>query len=235
MSQSSAARSKDSNPRSTRQLLDELDDLMNQMLSLPVEDEPAKAKPAPAFTAPAFTAPAAPALAAPATPALAAPAVAATLTMIEPEEPANSPLPFPPIFRGESVSRNDDVPPPKTPRTERKRKRNVADQIPITRATPPVNEPEAVNVSDEMLVEEPRPPFAPFRRESRPVPPSSASWLTRTLVVWDRGFRRATRRLGPLGWLMRTTFGRMLLGLCGLACWIVALAWLVKDWMQWTR
>src|SRR5437764_654753 len=38
-------------PRSTRQLLDELDALMNQMLALPVEDEPAKDPPAPALAA----------------------------------------------------------------------------------------------------------------------------------------------------------------------------------------
>src|SRR4051812_33146582 len=49
-------------PRSTRQLLDELDTLMDQMLALPVEEEPADAPPP-----------------------LASAALAATLTIIEPD------------------------------------------------------------------------------------------------------------------------------------------------------
>ena len=203
-------------PRSTRQLLDELDALMDKMLALPVDDEPPQSEPADA-----------------------PPTVAATLTMIEPDEAKI------PIKR---------VGPRQAREVKLKTARSETDEV----DTPaqPWNAghfdiaPDSAALFVAPVAEEPKPretavldrpsPFVPetstsFRREpSRPLPKSSASWTIGTLVVWDRGFRRLTRRLGPIGWLLRSGAGRILLGLAGLAFWIVALVWLVRDWMQWT-
>jgi hypothetical protein len=35
--------------------------------------------------------------------------------------------------------------------------------------------------------------------------------------------------------LLRTAGGRVILGTLGLAFWIVSLAWLIHDWLRWTR
>ncbi len=257
MSLQSATRpTEGANPRSTRQLLDELDALMDQMLALPVEDEPTT------------------------------PTVAATLTMIEPvplaarppvrepESPDRGPVKLS-ASTGGQAARGTVVEPEAMVPIKRNGKRpprgskpsNTPRHDPPQAEMPPPNWTvglfEVTPVSADMLVDpveeiapEPAaevipnppepigatspapnamPPASAFHRESRPMPKSTASWMFRTLVVWDRGFRRWTRRLGPLGWLMRTGAGRVLLGFVGLALWAVALGWLVRDWMQWPR
>jgi hypothetical protein len=213
-------------PRSTRQLLDELDALMDQMLALPVEDEPSEEPPA-----------------------VPAPALAATLTMIEPE---TAPLP-----KEMALQESKAAPPLRSSR----KNRNVAKEDEGDAGAPPwtdghfqVEHEEKASKSAEsfalvdlnddaatdalLTADKPAPqpaPVAPRREAARPLPPSSASWTYGALVVWDRAFRRLTRRLGPIGWLLRTAGGRVILGALGLAFWIVSLAWLIHDWLRWTR
>jgi len=181
--------------RSTRQLLDELDVLMDQMLAIPVVDDP---EPPPRT-----------------------PALPATLTLIEPEDIAEP---------------NVAIAPPAEPAPLPVR------EIPITRLhlpvkSAPAEETEiesAIEVSPEALLPEtPVVPVAP--RVSRPLPPSPARWSYRSAIVWDRGYRRMTRRLGLSGRLMRSLFGRTALGLLGLSFLVAAAGWLLKDWTQWPR
>ncbi|MEI7684780.1 MAG: hypothetical protein WCL32_07110 [Planctomycetota bacterium] len=196
MSVPHATRPKDgASLRSTRQLLDELDVLMDQMLAIPVVDDP---EPPPRT-----------------------PALAATLTLIEPDD----------IAEPEVVTALPAEPAPLPIR-----------EIPITRLhlpveTPPAEDPEidsAIEVSPEALLPEtPVVTLAP--REPRPLPPSPASWSFRSAIVWDRGFRRMTRRLWLPGRLMRSLFGRTALGLLGLSFLVAAAGWLLKDWTQWPR
>jgi outer membrane biosynthesis protein TonB len=212
MSLPHATRPKDgaSSPRSTRQLLDELDALMDQMLALPVEEEP----PPPA------------------------PAVAATLTIIEPEPEAPAPqppakaetipikrtgVPAPPIAPAEEVA---EAPPWSTTEI-------VEKPTPSGFALVDLDDEEATNA---LVAPAPTPPAPSVPRQpARPMPRSSAGAMTNSLVVWDRGFRRFTRKLGPIGWFVRSDTGRVFLGMLGLAFWIIALAWLVRDWWQWPR
>ncbi len=211
MSLSPATRPTESaNPRSTRQLLDELDALMDKMLALPVEDEPPPNEPA-----------------------------AATLTMIEPDEVE---IPIKRVRQRQAREpksskssttrhepRDGDTPAPLWTA-------GLFDITPVAADVLVSPDVEVAKPAETAVRNQPPPAVATaFRREPpRPLPKSSASWMMGTLVVWDRGFRRMTRRLGPIGWLLRTGVGRILLGLAGLAFWIVALVWLVRDWMQWT-
>ena len=220
-------------PRSTRQLLDELDALMDKMLALPVEDEPAPSpKAAPEASA-------------------SRPTLAATLTLIEPEDGV------PPPSDAQSAVGSIDVQRLAGKRRGRaavERKRHPQS---LPRHTTPAAgtavphwtaarndikltpEPAVAEAEERLAVTSAMPVTElladtvepPVERESRPLPKSSASWLYGTIVIWERAFRRFSRRLGPLGWLLRTGVGRTLLGLTGLGLWLVALGWLLRDWM----
>jgi hypothetical protein len=212
MSHPHALRPKEgASPRSTRQLLDELDALMDQMLALPVEEGPPdKSPPAPALTA--------------------------TLTMIEPEATTESP----PAPSFEIPAPPSEAPPADESPTDPAPWSLIGD-APPTEIAASQNEERFALIDEEPpnetapLAAKPKRASPQRRAPARPMPPSSASWTTNNLVVFDRGFRRMTRRLGVVGWLLRSAGGRVLLGMLGLALWIISLGWLVRDWLHWTR
>jgi hypothetical protein len=60
--------------------------------------------------------------------------------------------------------------------------------------------------------------------------------IIRQPLLWINGlFDLATYFLGPLGRLLRTPRGRNVLGLCGVGLIVLAVGWLLRDWLSWTR
>jgi len=166
---------------------------MDQMLALPVSEDPAEPTPQPVR-----------------------PPIAATLTLIQDMPTLSAPL------HTEIPIKRLGSPPPQA-------------------FVPPDLEEEfdddviAVTAESLLPVEKPKTPPRLIAPVKRPLPPSPTSWWFRSAVIWERGFRRLSRRFGPTGWLMRTIVGRTALGLAGLALVIAAAAWLAKDWTQWPR
>jgi hypothetical protein len=219
----------------TRQLLDELDALMERMLALPVEDG------------------------SPAGAASATPTVGATLTMLDPpdvtqnEYDGSSPDGSAPIDSAatrtetdaddlaDSLQRPDFGP----PALEAERMED-ADAAPRVYATAPTfhdeldaapsyttpcvyAEPAARSVV-EVIVPAPQPlaPLPPRLRPSRRVGYQFLLWV-------NRGYDHGTFLLGPRGGWLRSTMFRWFLGAAGAGLLTAALAWLVWDWFDWTR
>jgi hypothetical protein len=195
--------------QTTKQMLDELDALMEKMLTLPVND----LDEAPAFPPPIVK----------------EPALSATLTLLEPSEPASkkpahkpsqqspeaeglsAPLPFnPPHFSIESVP---------------------ADESESLREETPEPEP----LTNEVMPASVLPKLEPLMKEI--VEPSASSlgtqWLYAPLVWVNLGFDGVTLAFGGAGTWMRSDGGRMLLGLLGLALSAAAVVWFLKDWLGW--
>lgn len=228
-------------PRSTRQILDELDALMAKMLTIPVvetNDDNASSievaqPPSPVAVPISEQKPQ----------SKSPPPVAATLTMID-----------------ATASESSDTETPWTAGLFEIRRAGVEPTVSV--GPQPIPEPttevDVIEVGDAEVLEpelEPEPEPEPVvvtkpshpamvpvhvaaRRNlggSRPMPASTASWSQRFLVVWDRGFRRRTRALGPVGWVLRSWPGRWLIGLASIALWGAAIGWLGRDlWVYWT-
>ena len=171
---------------STRQMLDDLDALMERMLALPMEEAEAVA------VAPKR------------------PALAATLTMLPPLETT-----APSAFQGPHASFAgmdlvEDVAPPSAP--------------PSKGGEMDVPPPVVVRRLDTILAPE------------EPLPAPRRTFILWRPLLWiNQGYDQATRLLGPLGSLLRSSPGRLVLGAAGLVLLGVAAAWLTRDWLTWTR
>lgn len=213
---------------STKQLLDELDALMAKMLALPVaegdnapvEEELADLKEAARL-----------------------PRVSATLTVIEPSAPEQE-ISLPP---GESLSPEPrlDGPAPLAPphaelRTEVRAPEPVMER---TRTASPAAAKELLRKREKNNQPEPIPTDA--------IPPSllkvdipevkvlplaarSLSSLALLPLLWVNVlFDLCTHFLGPLGRWLRTASGRNFLGTLGVVLIVLAVGWLIRDWMSW--
>ncbi len=206
----------DASLQSTKQMLDELDALMEKMLALPVNDlDDAAAFPAPTLTLlepPSVPNPA-PAQSEPAAQTTQqavreAPSLALRAGVAAPEPAV--PLPFnPPHFElpaapaSEPESLQFDAPAPE----------------PLT------NEVMPVSVLSN---------FEPLLQEIADPPTSlQTRWLYQPLMLVNQGFDRTTLVLGGAGRWLRSEAGRMLLGLSGIALMVAAVVWLLKDWLGW--
>lgn len=188
----------------TRQQLDELDDLLQRMLNLPMTGtEPPPAVPtAPAGPTWRYDAPAAPPAPIP--------------HLVAPPEPPRAPAyspPAPPVVRPEPITAPVPlIPPPEptTPIIERKPtppSRPAPKPAPVvTEAPPPAPKPQ--------IVYEPQPPL--------PVP----LW---PLAALNWVFDRLAGLLGPPGWLLRSGFGKNVLGLAGIGLILYTAAHLATD------
>jgi hypothetical protein len=190
--------------QSTRQMLDELDALMERMLALPVNDlEDAVAPPRDIVHMPT---------------------VSATLTVLESpveaeEAPAPKEPPAPPREKFPSYI-TDLGAAPKTdlPELSPFDANAIPEEVippsimtlPATRALPP-------------------PPVTPLRLPRR----SLASLCLQPLLWFNRGFDRGATLLGWPGQWLRGPRGRNFLGLTGVALLVAAGLWLVKDWLGW--
>jgi hypothetical protein len=233
-------------PSATRQLLDELDALMERMLALPVNDlgdalEQDGAAPTDASEAPTVAA----------TPAFPPPAA----DISPPEAAIPEKLPAPTegpadVTGGRPVAPHPPSPGPPGP--HRKPELRLATEPPIT-AEPPVFSPAGLWQLPSPPVSEPGPrsagpgtaplgrpvpgfPRRPVAADRRlmPAPPRLAGWGERLLVWSNRTFDRWTCRLGwPGRWLQGTT-GRTLLGWLGVSLLFVAAVWGLSTWFDWT-
>ena len=175
---------------STRQMLDDLDALMERMLALPMDDADAS------VSAPAMQAK--------------RPALAATLTMLPPiEEELASKTTSPLQGPHASFSTPEAI---RTPLVE-----EPADDGEL-RILPPLT----IRRLHTVVTPEELPPM-----------PARSFFLWRPLRVINRGYDQATRLLGPLGCLLRSSPARFLLGFAGLALLSLAAAWFIRDLMTW--
>lgn len=176
----------------TRQQLDELDALLQRMLNLPLTGtEPPAAPPPPPGPTWRYDAPAAP------------PAPAPHL-MPEPPRPV-APPPAPVIA----------LEPPPAPVVV------AAPPAPVVAAAPPAPMPPPEPAAP-IIVRVPTPPSAPTpvpvvaKPAVAVVPAPPAPVLLWPLVAVNWVFDRAAGLLGPPGWVLRSGFGKNLLGLVGL-------------------
>jgi hypothetical protein len=190
--------------QSTREILDELDALMDRMLAIPVNDMDDPAPPARALVH--------------------TPTVAATLTVLESpleeEEPARNEQQ---TLRESFRSYSTDLAPAGAP---------MQSLPPPIRDPDPIPE-EMIPPSITMLpvpIYRPDPEMKPVRLPRR----SLASRCLLPLLWFNQAFDKITVVLGGPGRWLRGPGGRHALGLTGLALLVVAGLWLVKDWLGWT-
>ena len=188
----------------TRQMLDELDALMEQMLALPVND--LESQPPPDAPFPGGT-------------------VSATVTLLD----VQSPVPLDaqtaavPDAVGESISESKSPLCGAAPRSQ--------ETFPTQR---PELDAELGPLPDELmpaaLMNTRTPPVQPLA----PPAWSITSIYVRPLTWINQAFDRCTSRLGwPGVWFCRPS-GRNVLGILGLGFMGLSLAWLIKDWLGWT-
>lgn len=185
----------------TRQQLDELDDLLQRMLNLPLtgtEPPPPPTGPTWRYDAPASPPAPAPHLSAPPEPPR-APVYAAPPLMAPPPPPV--PL-LPP-------------PEPTTPIIERK---PTPPSRPAPKPTPVVAAPPAP-APQPQVVYDPQPPLPVLL-----MPLAALNWV----------FDRIAGLLGPPGWLLRSGFGKSVLGLAGIGLILYTAAHLATNagWVE---
>lgn len=200
---------------STKQLLDELDALMQRMLELPVNETE---------TAPASTT---------------GPTVRVDPPTVLPEPPRSlhfsEPPPSaptletpqtwqpPPVRAPAFVPLADPPPPPVAPRFDHLGKPLVSEPA---RSPLGADVPRAATTTTRSL----RGPYSPAVTTlpgGKPLPdaPQRREWVLRPLLWTNRFFDRASYLLGPAGRWLRGDLGRTVLGWCGLAMTAGAVGW----------
>jgi hypothetical protein len=206
-------------PNATRQLLDELDVLMQQMLAVPINDLGEDAPPQPEQNAsrPEPARPPAP-------------------------EPAPAPRPLPELFGSRLITVHEPsaLPPPHRPPEAlpseadlaKAHERSAAAEMPSfphwTPAPPAAREPVPRPAPAEAL------PEAPPRRPLPNRPPPIPGWWVRSLLWSNHTFDQCTSWLGPPGRWLQGTAGRLLLGWLGIMLFLAAVAWALANGFDWT-
>jgi len=217
--------------RSTRQLLGDLDALMDQMLALPVEEG---AQPVATIEPPARSAAPAVTRAKPRPPVHPL-AVTMTLLDVPPAEemehadppPADEPV-GPPSLESSIVPAVERAPEPPVPSTWIDESDLVPDPPPApTHVAPRFATPVVPPAPRLVVVQAPPPPIRPL--PSRPIS-RTYGWALRL----NRMLARRTYGLGFMGRLVRSDAGRMLLGVAGILMGLIAVGWLLKDLLHWT-
>ncbi|MFO0967497.1 MAG: hypothetical protein U0793_18215 [Gemmataceae bacterium] len=192
-------------------MLDELDELMEKMLALPVSDtddapglEAAKAR---------------------------LPKVSATLTVLEGPEAG------PAAFEASSIETPSETTAVDTPRLDLP----VSIQPPhaefqLTAPTPTLT---TFRGADDLPLDAIPPSLLEVKvPEVRLLPMAGRTLgtiLLQPLIAFNILFDLATRFLGPFGRWLRTAAGRNALGAAGLGLILLGIGWLVRDWLSWTR
>jgi hypothetical protein len=223
----------------TRQMLDELDALMERMLAVPIAESPEAAPPQTAATQPSSR------------------PMAATLTLLQapvdepsaPYRPPSGPAPATPAFDPAHAATNPSHLPPRG--AINSSAAPVWSEMagypslvyPPAEASEPYPElpalPDAPAATPEPLSHFALPPAsAPSLDEllaDVPEPPASlAAWIILPVLWGNRLFDQGTLLLGENGSWLRGTIGRSALGMAGLILFGAALLWLARDWLGWT-
>ncbi|HZZ82317.1 MAG TPA: hypothetical protein VFE62_27715 [Gemmataceae bacterium] len=209
--------------QSTKQMLDELDALMEKMLTLPVNELDEAAPP-------------------PAMPSVPEPRLSATVTLLEPPpqpeaRPASRPAAPPPSYQAPELEPAAPLPlnPPHF------------ELPPIHDLNAPANWPtESVPAPPAPTYETPAPltndvtppSVLPKLEPMLEEPAAAAATLdTQALIaplLWvNQGFERTTLMFGGAGRLARSEAGRMMLGLSGFVLMAAGVVWFLKDWLGW--
>lgn len=194
----------------TRQLLDELDALMDQMLALPIDDREGGEESAGPSSSPN-------------------PTVTATLTLLAPAAPAGS---------GQwAVDSEEKAGAPALPTVHCPLlAASMADEAALAGKANGNVATDELTAPAPVMTDVAAPPVVELL--APPPPVGSARWrpdqLSYQFLLWvNQGYDRGTARLGKLGQLLRSRFVRALLGIAGLGLLAWALAWLVRDWLGW--
>ena len=204
--------------RSTRQLLGELDALMDQMLSLPVEEGTriAAAKPPQPVSPPRE----------PLHP------LAVTMTLLDEPPGATVAASSPALAAAPKVDDPIETPsvefpePNEPPVGDESFWVQEADLVPDPSPRPTANRGRTALVPTRPLIRE-VPPIAPL--PSRPIQRTYA-WALRI----QRALVRRTYGLGFVGRLLRSDLGCNILGVLGILMLLIAAFWLAKDLLHWT-
>jgi len=204
-------------PNSTRQMLDELDALMERMLALPVND---LADQAPVVPQP----------------------LSAKVTVVETPQAtveAPGPAPAPATGSGMVLVGRLSAPPSYTTEMEEVKPRPKKRDKELKPASEQIMEKQA-NLWTESLPspDEILPPLvvkpAPVEVKRFPRKRRSLSGVALQTLMWiNQVYDRGTLVLGPLGRWLRGVQGRKLLGLIGLGLLALAALWLLHDWLGW--
>jgi hypothetical protein len=211
--------------QSTKQMLDELDALMEKMLTLPVNELDEAETPS--------------------TPSVPEPTkLSATVTLLEPPAEAQpKPRPAPPIpvsmpsYQAPELDLSPAPPlavnPPhfEFPATT---EATAEDRTPEVNAEAPQYETPAPLTNDVMPASV-LPKLEPMLADEAGEPATSlqTQWLYWPLLWINQGFDRTTLMFGGAGYLARSQAGRMLLGLTGFALMAGGVVWFLKDWLGW--
>jgi hypothetical protein len=190
--------------RSTREILSELDSLMQRMLSLPVDESPPP-EPTPAPLGVTLTL--VESEAAPAAPASFVSATLETVPEVElPQEEGWTRQRFDSLGGEEEAPESDTI-----------EEDIVEPSIALVQTKQPPLPPSPR-----------RKPVAPIV----PLPPRDATWFYGLMLRLDRRLQWMTMPLGILGRLLRSRLFKGMLGLLGVAMLMAALGWLAKDWLR---
>jgi len=202
----------DASLQTTKQMLDELDVLMEKMLSLPVNDpDDAPRFPQDVIKPPSWT-----------------PTLSATLTLLEP--PAPGPLTAPPTAssyqsKPEPSSPHPAVNPPHFAPGPALPEPPPFGHVPVPQPAPLTNQVVPSSVLRDLQ---------PLLQEiPEPSTPVTTLWIYLPLLWINQAFDGSTTILGPAGALLRSQVFRALLGLSGVALMVLAIAWFLKDWLGW--
>ncbi|MCI0377278.1 MAG: hypothetical protein L0215_06720 [Gemmataceae bacterium] len=197
--------------QSTRQLLDELDALMERMLALPVNDAdgpmPALPELAPAPTVSATLTVLPPSL----SPTGAKGEVAGELPLHRPERAQTNPS----VFRESSLENQPQY------ATEGTASRALAQEE---------SPDEFLDVAPPPIMTLQPPSITPASPPTR----SWGSWIYHPVLWFNLIFDRLTMLLGGPGEWLRSRHGRSVLGFAGLTLLALAVGWFLKDWLGWT-
>jgi hypothetical protein len=193
----------------TRQMLDELDALMERMLALPISDAEESAHPQTSSVAVEHAA---------STPPMQPLTAKLTLLPVPTEEPP---------LDGPHAGTN----PSHLPAIGVIRSSGDALRLPPLPEEPMVEpEPLAGHVLPPPLV-----PTSEALQSEVPEPPTTySSWFILPVLWGNRLFDLGTWLLGEPGSWLRSPAGRGVLGLAGLVLLAVACIWMMRDWLGWT-
>jgi hypothetical protein len=206
----------DASLQSTKQMLDELDALMEKMLTLPVND---------LDDADTF----------PPAPVVKETTLSATMTLLEPPS-VPPPASKKPTASQPSYQMPESVELPTTTAAEPSPFNPPHFALPAAEASEPeplrFDMPEPL--TNEVVPASVLPKLEPLMKDIAEPPTSlQTQWLYLPLVWVNVGFDHSTLVLGGAGRWMRSEAGRMLLGFSGIALMLAAVVWFLKDWLGW--
>lgn len=208
------ANKNDATLETTKQMLDELDALMERMLSLPVsEGEEASTFPKEVVKTP--------------------PPLSAKLTMLTTPPAVNPPHRLPPASPPPSLLTKST--PIENPLSSVKYEAPAIEAPPMpVPELPRVAAPPPEPLTNDVLPPSTMPKLESLMTETLDTDSDAISEYGYQPLLWlNQTFDSATEMLGDGGAWLRSQIGRMLLGLCGLGLTVIAAGWLLKDLLGW--